>query len=112
MKVDVQSKRVLAVVDERDQKFAKVTIVVEESTGGKYPEWLAFEFSKDKADDAARIKEGQHVDIGGYLSSREWKGRYYTGIRGTFCKVVGGVAEPQGGPIDDEIPFSPYGGIS
>lgn len=113
MKIDLQNKKVTAVIDQQSEKYPRVVIVVEESPGDKYgPELLAFEFSKN-LDERAKVRVGNVVDIAGYLGSREGKGRYFTSVRGTYCKVNGetrseparGRAAPAPSQGDDDIPF-------
>ena len=113
MKIELQNKRVIAVIDDRSNpKFPNVTIVIDEALGGEYDNHLAFQFGKE-LDSRADVKVGQHVDITGYVGSRQTNGRYYTNVRGTYCKVVGGTATSgrekrgQAPPHDDDkdLPF-------
>ncbi len=86
MKIQVKNKPVIAVIDDRNGQYPRITIVVEDNAAGKYPDNLAFEFRK--VDTVSNVAVGDVVNIGGYLGSRNAKGRWYTGINGALCEVV------------------------
>lgn len=54
-------------------------IVISETSEKGYNTALAFEFKTEKVES---LSEGQLVFISGYVSSREWNGKYFTSIRG------------------------------
>ena len=113
MKIELTNQLVLDVLDDRQGQYPSVTIVIDREAKGQYPEHMAVKFTKgEHLDKRANVRRGQRVDITFHAQSRESKGRWYNNFTGTFCKVVGGIAEPQGGPIDEDVPFRPYGGIS
>lgn len=86
------------------------TFVVSDKTG-EYETIIAFDFKDDRIQNPP--KQGDQVEMSGYVSSREWNGKYYTNIRGSFSKVVtGNKSEVQASndldedsPFEDEPPF-------
>ncbi len=65
-------------------------IVVADTTG-KYPLLMAFDFKSENL--RSRVSKGDTVEVKGYASTREWQGKYFTGIRGVFIRVVGALKE-------------------
>lgn len=104
-KIDITAP-VIYISEERN---GYVTVAVKEDSG-EYPTTIAIDFKGDKVN----AKVGDVVQMSGYASSREYKGRYYTGIRGTWFKNIDSGAgsgasakhtEPEeNDPFDDE-PF-------
>jgi hypothetical protein len=75
------------------------TVVVEEQTGGQYPEIAVIDFvgkryekAKDKLD---QLKVGQQVEVGFNYSGREWNGKWFGGLSGWKLFIQGGYAAPQ-----------------
>lgn len=90
------------------------TFVVSDKSG-EYENLVALDFKDDRIQYPP--KEGDKVEMSGYVSSREWNGKYYTNVRGSFSKVLGG-GSPASTPSskgsdavedspfeDDEAPF-------
>jgi len=111
MKIDLKNALVHDVQDKRsDPKRPTVVIVIDEEATGKWPSYVAFDFGGDRLDDRAAIPIGSRVEVSGYIGSRDWKGKWYTNIKGTFCKLVSSVAtgddrSNQAPPMDDDTPF-------
>ena len=107
MKIELTNKRVIAVIDKRsDARYPTVVLVVDEELGGEYPNHLAFEFAKDLEYRAA-VHVGDRVSATGYLGSRAYQGKYYTQIRGTYCKTISRASdegERQPRPPADPLP--------
>jgi hypothetical protein len=77
-----------------EEKNGYQTFTIEDSSG-EYPLILSFDI----------------VEMSGYVSSREWQGRYFTSIRGSFSKIEKSnepepkQEEPTEDPFEDEAPF-------
>lgn len=80
--------------------YSQVTIKNNES---QYETFVSFDFKSEKFD-RHPIKQGDKVDCSGYVSSREWNGKYYTSIRGTFLKVLS-ESDSHPEPESSEEPF-------
>lgn len=75
-------------MDNKD--YPKITATDE---SGQYATTMTFDFKTDKLRNIPNI--GDAVYLAGHVGAREWKGKYFTGIRGTFCKVLGNSHKPQ-----------------
>lgn len=60
--------------------FTKQQIVVTEE--GQYPNDLAIDFLKDKADYLQNFKVGDNVNVSVNIKGSEYQGKYYVGLNG------------------------------
>ena len=79
-------------VDMKNEKFPKVTLE-EQNSDSQYPTVLTFDLNTEKVRTLPQM--GDMVEASGYVGSREWHGRYFTGVRCSFCKVLGNSHKPQ-----------------
>ncbi len=68
------------------------TFVVSDKTG-EYETVVAFDFKDDRIQSPPSV--GDKVEMSGYVSSREWNGKYFTNVRGSFSKVTSGDNTPK-----------------
>jgi len=78
------------------------------TTEGQYPQDIAIEFAKEKADLLDKVYQGDRVTVGIDLRGNEFKGRYYVNVSGwRIDKQEAGQAlerlEQNGG--GDDMPF-------
>ena len=78
---------------------------------GEYDSILCITFKDDKLQYPP--KEGDEVEASGYVSSKEWNGKYFTNTRGSFMKKLSGGSDSGSSnqsqsqePSQDENPFS------
>ena len=60
--------------------FTKRVLVV--NTGGKYPQTIPVEFTKEKVDLLTGLRKGQDVTVHVNLRGNEYNGKYYASIQG------------------------------
>jgi hypothetical protein len=60
--------------------FSKRVLVI--NTGGKYPQTIPVEFTKDKTDLLTGLRKGQDVTAHVNLRGNEYNGKYYANIQG------------------------------
>ena len=120
MNLQLQGK-IIQVIDEQSGEsdkgpWRKQEYILE--TDGQYPKQVCFIVWGDKIDEFA-IKEGEVVDVGIDLESREYNGRWYTDVKAWKVARDGSISPhdeakgngfqplPNGKPdnIDDDIPF-------
>ena len=89
------------------KEWEKQSFVID--TGAKFnPEICFGVFGADKcADLITPLSVGQEVEVGFNLSSREFKGKYYTQADAWRISAVGGSETPQAQPepASDDLPF-------
>ena len=84
------------------------TFTIEDSSG-EYPLILSFDWKLEKLQYPPKVND--IVEMSGYVSSREWQGRYFTSIRGSFSKIEKSnepepkQEDPAEDPFEDEAPF-------
>lgn len=61
--------------------------VIIKNNESKYETLVSFDFKSDKFE-SHPIKEGDQVECRGFVSSKEWNGKYFTSIYGNFLKVI------------------------
>jgi hypothetical protein len=67
-------------VEDFPSGFRKRVLVI--NTGGDYPQTIPVEFTKDKVDVLAGLREGQKVTAHVNLRGNEYNGKYYANIQG------------------------------
>ena len=84
------------VVDKTNMETSKTnpnvswrTVIVDTTTNPQYPEKLAFKFIGKNFAMSDNVNVGQFVSIGGFVSSREYQGKYYTDLNGLKVTVLG-----------------------
>jgi len=102
-------------LQEFESGFKKRVLVI--NTGGKYPQMIPVEFTKDKVDTLTGLRKGQEVTAHADLRGNEYNGKYYANIQGwkldkgeaqsAPAKPAPKPVEPQPQPNDedDSIPF-------
>jgi hypothetical protein len=78
--------------------FQKRNVILTE-VNGQYENLVCVEFSGDKIELPNNYQVGQTVKVGGFINCREWEGRYFTGLSGSFIQSAGEAqqAPPQAG---------------
>ncbi len=71
-------------VDMKNEKYPKYT--VKESGNAEYPMTITFDCNSSKIQTLPL--KGDNVEMSGYVGSREWNGRYFTGVSCVYCKVL------------------------
>lgn len=77
-----------------------VAYIVSDKTG-EYETILKFDFKADKLQKMPQ--KGDKVYMSGFAGAREWKGKYYVGVRGAFSKILSGSSPA---PVKSESPSS------
>ena len=67
--------------------FQKRNLILTEQSG-QYENLICIEFSGDKLAAPEQFKEGQMVTVAGFINCREWNGKYFTSLRGSFINPV------------------------
>ena len=91
--------------------FSKRVLVV--NTGGKYPQTIPVEFTKDKAELLTGLRKGQEITAYVNLRGNEHNGKYYASIQGwKLDKGESTATSPQSKPEPasptpehDDVPF-------
>jgi hypothetical protein len=110
----VQLKGVVVNVETKKGTSAKgtewksKTIVLE--SGDKYKEYYPVEFGGDNFDKADGIRNGDNVEIEGYLGGRKWekdgKTSYFLSVRGFEVSIQGGaISGTATQPVSGDLPF-------
>jgi len=113
-KMKVQLKGTVVSVDikkgtsKKGSEWKSKTIVLE--TGDKYKEYYPVEFGGDNFDKADGIRNGDNVEIEGYLGGRKWekdgKTSYFLSVRGFEVAIQGSAAKSSGQPMEESpLPF-------
>ena len=92
-------------ISKAGKEWKKQSIIIEQ-TGNDYNKEVVISFFGDKINSLRDIHEGSDVNVSVYLSSREFKGKYYHNIDGWFIAKLG--EETVGDKfvtVDDEMPF-------
>jgi hypothetical protein len=75
----------------------------------KYPNILAFQLKKDRADLADGLKIGQQLEIDFYVNGREYNERVYHDLDAVEVRTIGSApaeaAKPATETTQDEMPF-------
>jgi hypothetical protein len=100
-KVTVIGKIIHVNMDRPD--YPKYT--VEETGKDQYPAVVTFDINPQKTKQLPVM--GDNVEMSGYVGSRLWNGKYFTGVRCTFCKILGSAPQsiPNGEEDFNEAPF-------
>ena len=85
MKFDVTAviKEIGAVESVGAKGFQKRNLILSEESG-QYENLVCVEFSGDKLATPETFTEGQTVTVSGFVNCREWNGKYFTSLRGSF----------------------------
>ncbi len=68
--------------------FQKRNLILSEQSG-EYENLVCVEFSGDKLERPDSHQVGQMVKVSGFINCREWEGRYFTSLRGSFIQNAG-----------------------
>ena len=82
-------------IDTSNAKYPKVVVGCK---NGEYPLLMQFDFS----DKLKLPSEGDKVYVAGHAGSREWNGKYFTGLRATFCKISQGQTKQEAPQLTPE----------
>lgn len=66
--------------------FQKRNLILTEQ-GGQYENLICVEFSGDKLSAPEQFSAGQTVTVSGFINCREWNGKYFTSLRGSFMSM-------------------------
>jgi hypothetical protein len=66
--------------------FQKRNLILSEQSG-QYENLVCAEFSGDKLTSPEQFSVGQTVTVSGFVNCREWNGKYFTSLRGSFISV-------------------------
>lgn len=88
MSEEKKTKTSVTVVGEIINIFYKngYTSFVVKDSSGEYDSIVAFDFKNENI--KGEPSEGNQVEMSGYTGSREYQGKYYTNVRGSFCRVL------------------------
>jgi len=94
MKIDITAtiKEIGQIESFGDNGFQKRNLILTEQSG-EYENLFCFEFSGDKITEPERYQVGQVVKVGGFINCREWNGKYFTSLRGSFVQTAGEVGQ-------------------
>lgn len=111
MKLTIDRTKILGVIDDRDGKYPRVTILLDDgkSKDGRQNA-LGVELSGKSLRGLPETGDSFEGDC--FLGSREVNGRVYTSVRAWKYKLIPGRRQPghnppQGGVAEDDVPFSP-----
>ena len=88
MKFDVTAviKEIGAIETVGQKGFQKRNLVLTDQSG-QYENLICVEFSGDKLASPEQFSVGQTVTVSGFINCREWNGKYFTSLRGSFISV-------------------------
>jgi hypothetical protein len=66
--------------------FQKRNLILSEQSG-QYENLVCAEFSGDKLTSPEQFSVGQTVTVSGFVNCREWNGKYFTSLRGSFISI-------------------------
>lgn len=98
--------RFIQPIQEFPSGFYKRVMIL--TTEGQYPQDIAIEFAKEKADLLDKVYQGDRVTVGIDLRGNEFKGRYYVNVSGwRIDKHEEGQLpeQPQQDEGGDDMPF-------
>jgi len=96
MKFDVTAtvKEVGAIETVGAKGFQKRNLILSEQSG-QYENLVCVEFSGDKLAIPEQFAPGQMVTVSGFINCREWNGKYFTSLRGSFINPAQGGAQDE-----------------
>lgn len=104
MKVTGKLTKVLALeqgTSKAGKEWVKRSFVID--TGDQYnPELCIETFGEEKVKMLSNVAEGDQVEVSINLSSREYKGRYYTQVSAWKIEVM---ASTDAQPVEEDLPF-------
>ena len=80
-----------------DGGFQKRNLILTEQNG-EYENVVCVEWSGDKLERPESHQVGQMVLVSGFINCREWNGKYFTSLKGSFIQNVDPQQAPQPAP--------------
>ena len=90
-------------ISKSDKEWEKQTLVID--NGDQYNPYQAISFFGDKKVALlAELKKGQEVEVSINLSSKEFNGKWYSGIDGWKVDTIGDAPTPEN-EDEEDLPF-------
>tara|TARA_R110002153_G_scaffold170482_1_gene323323 strand:- start:316 stop:774 length:459 start_codon:yes stop_codon:yes gene_type:complete len=109
MKFDVIAEvKEIGVVEAFGTKgFQKRNVILSEASG-EYENLICIEFSGEKLEAPEQYQVGQMVKVGGFVNCNEWKGKYFTSLRGSFIQSADDAQQQAPQPQQQQAPQQNY----